>query len=408
MPLVRPKRYRLVSWIGFLFLASLSLLGVRSGAGPLLFDPGPPPETVIFELVPFITEGLSKPTAVTHAGDERLFVLERGGLIRVVLADGEVLPEPFLDLQQYVAGDNIEQGLLGLAFHPEYAKNGYFYVDYTNVDGNTVISRFQVRSDNPNIADETSEFVILTIEQPSEMHNGGQLAFGPDGYLYIGVGDGGGGGNSSQNGQALGTLLGKILRIDVDGATPYAIPSDNPFVGVPGALEEIWAYGLRNPWRFSFDRNTGDIYIGDVGEGQSEEIDFQPADSGGGKNYGWAVMEGRHCFEPPEGCDRSGLIEPIWEYGREQGVAVIGGYVYRGKRYPSLRGDYFFGDWGTGKVWRLRKEADGWRVLYSVLSNDTLFSFGEDVGGEVYVAGMSGTLYRLIAPSPANQLSHVE
>jgi hypothetical protein len=303
-----------------------------------------------------VASGLSSPIFVTSPpGDlQRLFIVERPGRI-VILINGQVLPDPFLDIVGRVLSGG-ERGLLGLAFHPDYDNNGYFYVNYTNTSGNTVVSRFEISAD-PDLADSSSEYLLLTISQPYSNHNGGMIAFGPnDGYLYIGMGDGGSGGDPQNRAQNDGVLLGKMLRIDVDGSSPYGIPPDNPFAGPGDPLDEIWARGLRNPWRFSFDRQTGDIYIADVGHwrfsfdrqtgdiyiadvGQSqwEEIDYQPASGSGGENYGWRLMEGNHCYNPPVDCDPGGLTYPIYEYshgGSPFRCSITGGYVYRGNAIP--------------------------------------------------------------------------
>jgi glucose/arabinose dehydrogenase len=298
----------------------LLVAGVLGLEGPLRAAPQ-------IDLQP-VAVGLANPVAITNAGDGsgRLFITLQAG--RIVIYDGtRVLPTPFLDITPLVSSGG-ERGLLSVAFHPNYRTNGVFFVDYTNTDGNTVIARYSVSQD-ANIADPNSAAILLTITQPFANHNGGQLQFGPDGYLYIGMGDGGSGGDPSNNAQNLGTLLGKILRIDVDGASPYAIPADNPFVGVPSTLPEIWAYGLRNPWRFSFDRLTGDLFIADVGQDSWEEVDFQPAGSQGGENYGWRLMEGNHCYNPPTNCDPGGLTPPILEYEHgtndANGCSISGG-----------------------------------------------------------------------------------
>ncbi len=325
----------------------------------------------------------------------RLYVVERGGVIKVIRND-TVLPSPFLDISARVKGDG-EQGLLSVAFHPQYAQNGWLYVYYTNLDGDSHISRFAVTAD-PDSADAASEQLVLFVAQPFVNHNGGLLAFGPDGMLYIGLGDGGSGGDPQGNGQNLGTLLGTILRIDIDGGTPYAVPSDNPFVNDAAARPEIWVYGMRNPWRFSFDRATGDLYIGDVGEGAFEEIDFQGAASTGGQNYGWNVMEGAECFNAGS-CDRSGLTLPIAEYSHAEGCSVTGGYVYRGNRVPAIAGRYFYADFCTGWIRSFRLMGDAaidhrdHSAELGTLSQ--VASFGEDASGELYVVTLGGSVYRI-------------
>jgi glucose/arabinose dehydrogenase len=315
-----------------------------------------------------VAGGLSQPVFITNAGDGsgRLFILERAGRIRIV-KNGALLGTPFLDIDQIVNSAGGEQGLLALAFHPNYASNGLFYTVHTapiNSVNSVILSRFSRSAGNPDLANAGSQVTLLSIPHPvNTNHNGGTLAFGPDGYLYWSTGDGGGAGDLPNNAQNLTVLLGKILRLDVDSGSPYGIPASNPFVGDPNAAvrEEIWAYGLRNPWRFSFDALTGDLYIGDVGQGAREEIDFQPASSSGGENYGWRVMEGSLCFNPASGCNTSGKVLPIAEYDHNTGCSVTGGYVYRGSRYPLLRGHYFYGDFCTGAFFSLQgSSAGGW------------------------------------------------
>jgi glucose/arabinose dehydrogenase len=345
-----------------------------------------------------VVGGLAAPVAVVSAGDGsgRLFVVEKGGTIRIV-QNGVLLDTPFLDIRDRVGSSGSEQGLLGLAFHPDYASSGQFYVNYTDRRGNTQVSRFTVTGD-PNQADPASEVSILSLGQPASNHNGGNLAFGPDGYLYIGTGDGGAAGDRYGNGQNLQTLLGAMLRLDVDGGSPYAIPPDNPFVGNEAARGEIWAYGLRNPWRYSFDRATGDLYIADVGQNTYEEVDVQPADSHGGENYGWPIMEGLHCYPANANCDRSGLVLPVAEYEHSGGYcSVTGGYVYRGSAFPFFEGVYVFGDYCSGLIWGMRRGADGWQVAELARTGIQISTFGEGEDGELYVADLGGgTLYRLI------------
>jgi len=347
-----------------------------------------------------VVSGLEQPTGVVNAGDDsdRLFVTQKTGLARIV-EGGSVLDTPFLDLTDTVSTDS-EQGLLGLAFHPQHAENGRFFVNYTREDGATVIAEFAV-SDDPNVADPASERVLLTIPQPYPNHNGGQLAFGPDGYLYIGMGDGGAGGDPEENGQNPSTLLGSMLRIDVDNGEPYTIPEDNPFVETEGAAPETWAYGLRNPWRFSFDRETGDLWIADVGQSAFEEVNRQPADSTGGENYGWDITEGSSCFNeddaraPLESCDTEGLTGPVLEYPHSEGQSVTGGYVYRGEAIPELGGHYVFGDFVSGTIWGAAPaEGGGYASTPLVESGFNVVTFGEDEAGELYVADFGGTLYR--------------
>ena len=352
-------------------------------------------------LEPF-ADGFTQPLFVTHAGDgsDRLFVVEQRGQIRVI-EDGDVREEPFLDVSNLISCCG-ERGLLGLAFHPDFEENGLFYVNYTNPSGNTVVAAYRA-SDDLTEADPDSGTTLLTVPQPYGNHNGGHLVFGPDGYLYIGLGDGGSGGDPEENGQDLSTLLGALLRIDVDGGAdgePYGVPESNPFVDTEGARPEIWAYGLRNPWRFSFDRETGDLWIGDVGQNAWEEIDFQPVSSAGGENYGWDVMEGAHCFEPDTGCDETGLVLPVLEYPHSQGSSVTGGYRYRGAALPELVGTYLFGDFTSGRIWGATETGDaegsGWSSKELLDTNYRISTFGEDEAGELYVIDYSGgALYKL-------------
>ena len=366
---------------------------MTSGApsAPRPFDPA------AFELtLEEVTTDLREPVHVTHAGDGsgRLFVVERGGTIQVV-RDNAPAPQPFLDITDRVGSDSSEQGLLSVAFHPRYAEAGRFFVDYTDVNGDTVISEFRV-SDDAERADPGSEKVLLQIDQPAANHNGGQLAFGPDGFLYIGMGDGGGAGDRFRNGQNRETLLGKLLRIDVDNGDPYAVPADNPFSNTAGTRPEIWALGLRNPWRFSFDRVTGDLFVGDVGQNSWEELNFQPADSRGGENYGWPITEGSHCFEPRTNCDTTGLALPLYDYDRELGCTVVAGHRYRGAAVPEFADAFFYADYCTGQMWALAQGADGiWTNHELVQATRGISSFGEDENGELYLVNLGGALYRL-------------
>ena len=290
-----------------------------------------------------------------------------------------------------------------MAFPPGFASKGYFYVNYTRVpDGATVVARYRVSAGDANVADPASEEVILTVPQPFANHNGGQLAFGPDGYLYIGMGDGGSGGDPLNNGQNPGTLLGKTPA-DRRGVrrAPYGVPPDNPFVRAAGYLPEIWALGLRNPWRFSFDRGTGDLYIGDVGQGNFEEIDFQPAGDPGGRNYGWNIMEGDRCYPPGTvGCNRTGLALPVFVYDHALGCSVTGGHVYRGSALPSLQGVYLFGDFCSGRIWGIRKNGAAWdNALLADNTTLTITTFGEDESGNVYVVNYAnGDLLKILSP----------
>jgi glucose/arabinose dehydrogenase len=355
-----------------------------------------------------VASGLPGITSITHAGDGsgRIFIVLQGG--RIFIFDGsQVLPQPFLNIGPIISSGG-ERGLLGLAFHPSYGTNGFFYVDYTDTGGNTVIARYSVSGD-PNVADPNSASILLNINQPFSNHNGGQIQFGPDGLLYIGMGDGGSGGDPQNNGQDLATLLGKILAIDVDGGAPYAIPPNNPFVDTPGALPEIWAYGLRNPWRFSFDRQTGDLFIADVGQRLWEEVNFQPSDSTGGENYGWRLMEGNHCFNPSAGCNDGSLTLPIIEYSHNLGnCSVTGGYRYRGAQNPGLAGIYFFADFCTGIIWGATEDGPGNWTTFEILDTPlSISTFGEDESGEIYVADLAGpgAFYRIRSISPLSTIN---
>jgi len=346
---------------------------------------------------------LDSPVGAVNAGDGsgRLFIVGQEGVLQIW--DGsQILPTDFLNIVDRVKRSS-EQGLLGLAFHPDYANNGFFYVNYTNNSGDTRISRFTVSTGDPNIADPDSEMILMTIAQPFSNHNGGDIHFGPDGFLYIGTGDGGSGGDPGNRAQNLGELLGKLLRIDVDGDLPYDIPADNPFVDDPTARDEIWAYGMRNPWRFAFDRQTGDLLIGDVGQDEIEEIDFQPMASAGGENYGWRLMEGSQCFNPPNNCDDGSLILPILEYahfdGGFQGCAVIGGRRYRGHDFPLLDGLYFYSDNCTGKIWAGLENGGTWTSQELIDTTIAVTSFGEDEAANLYLVG-SSKLYRLVGTDP--------
>jgi len=367
--------------------------------------PEPTPVPAIFppsiSLDPFISVP-NQITYLTHAGDGsgRIFLVEKEGRVSII-EEGRVLDEPFLDISEVVASRSSEQGLLSIAFDPDYEQNGEFYVNYTSRagDGDTAIARYRV-SDDPNVTDASSGQVILTIDQPAANHNGGQLQFGPDGYLYIGTGDGGNANDPWDNAENLGVLLGKMLRIAVRGQDAYAIPHDNPFITRDDVRAGIWAYGLRNPWRFSFDRATGDLYIADVGQNKWEEVDFQPAQSVSGEHYGWNTVEGTHCFEPAEGCDMSAIAMPVAEYSHDQGCSITGGYVYRGEAYPQLDGVYFFADFCSGVIWALRQENDGsWQTEMIFDSDLNIASFGEDEAGELYILDLDGTVHRLLSTS---------
>jgi len=374
-----------------------------------------------------IMTGLERPIFLTHApGDfSRLFVIEKRGFIRII-KDGVLLATPFLDIDAIVGGGtstSSEQGLLGLAFHPDYANNGYFYVNYTNNSGVTIVRRYTV-SANPDVADDTTNYNILRITQPQSNHNGGWMSFGPDGYLYIATGDGGGAGDTG-SGHTAGVgnaqditenLLGKMLRVDINGddfpadnAANYAIPADNPFVGITGD-DEIWAFGLRNPWRNAFDRVTGDLWIADVGQGSWEEINFQPASSTGGENYGWRCREGAHNYDTSGDCTQTPFTEPIQEYSHGSGCSITGGYPYRGCAIPDLHGTYFYADYCSGIIWSLRY--DGMNVTdFQIrttelapgggLSISSITSFGEDAYGEMYICDQNGgEIFKILPDVP--------
>lgn len=332
-----------------------------------------------------IASGLNRPVDIQPANDGtgRLFIIEKYGVIRI-FENGQLLNEPFLSISDRVDDSGNEMGLLGLAFDPNYQENGYFYVNYTGDGGNTRISRFQA---SDNYSDPNSEVVLLVIDQPFQNHNGGALAFGPDGYLYAGLGDGGLAGDPYKNGQNTQTLLGKILRIDVENGNPYSIPSDNPFGN------EVWAYGLRNPWRISFDKLTGDLWIGDVGQGEWEEVDHLPAGTPGGTNFGWSIMEGNHGYD---GDPQPGLLLPVTEYSHSSGdgCSITGGYVYRGAM-PAWNGIYLYGDYCSGNIWGVIPSVDGWQTQRLFEAGVTITTFGQDESGEIYLASDNGNVYIL-------------
>ena len=343
-----------------------------------------------------IVDGLEQPVGVAFPddGSGRMFIIEQRGKIRI-FQDGQLLPEPFLDLSERVL-NGAELGLLGLAFHPDFAENGVFFINFTAQDHYSYVARFRVSADDPNRADMASETTVLRVKQPYQNHNGGHLAFGPDGYLYIGFGDGGSAGDPEGNAQNLSTFLGKMLRIDVDGGDPYAIPPDNPFASGGEGLPEIWAWGLRNPWKYSFDRLTGDLYIADVGQNQWEEIHFYPVGSPPGANFGWDFWEGLHPFEgtPPAGTE---FVFPIWEYDHSQGCSVTGGFVYRGS-FPEWQGIYLYGDYCTGYVWGLLRDAAGiWQNTQLYQTGMNIAAFGEDAQGELYLVNYRGEVYKLVS-----------
>lgn len=350
-----------------------------------------------FELTPFAS-GFSAPIGITNAGDDRLFVIQQGGQIRIINTDGTVNQTPFLNVSSIITSGG-EQGLLGLAFHPDYATNGRFFVNYTNPSGDTVIARYEV-SDNPDVA-QTTGTVILTIEQPFSNHNGGDIHFGPDGYLWISMGDGGSGGDPFNNGQNINSLLGKMLRINVDGDS-YTSPADNPFVGTDGA-DEIWSYGLRNAWRFSFDRESGDVWIADVGQNAIEEINHQSSTESG-LNYGWRCYEGNNAYETSGCAAQETMTFPVATYPNAGSrCSVTGGYVYRGSMYPNLAGKYFFADYCSGEIGWVDGEGN---LEFISSAGGFVPAFGEGADGELYVA-VSGNIRKITGQLSVNDLDKI-
>jgi len=381
---------------------AIALLALSTTAcdpeGPGASPPGPPPAPATGARLREMVNGLTMPLFLTSpVGDlTRQFVVEKPGRIRII-RDGGLVPTPFLDISSKVSNGG-EQGLLGLAFHPQYASNGLFVVNYTNTSGNTRVSVYRVSTD-PDRADAASEQVILAVDQPFSNHNGGMVVFGPDGKLYIGLGDGGSGGDPQGHGQNRNSLLGKILRLDVSATGQVSVPADNPFVGQAGIRPEIWSWGLRNPWRFSFDRSTGDLYIADVGQNAREEINVATdvAQFGRGRNYGWSIMEGTACFSG-SGCNTSDLTLPVLEYGHGEGCSVTGGYVYRGQALGAFAGHYFYADYCEGWVRSFRiagPSVTDQKDWTSLRPGSQILSFGEDARGELYVLSSSGHVYRI-------------
>jgi glucose/arabinose dehydrogenase len=348
--------------------------------------------------------GLSKPVFITSArdGTGRMFIVEQTGRIRI-LKNGRIRSTPFLDIRGAVSGGS-EQGLLGLAFHPDYRTNRKLYVMFTNRNGDSVLREYRASASHPNVVNTNTKRTILKVAQPYSNHNGGMIAFGPDGYLYVALGDGGSGGDPGNRAQRLDTLLGKILRIDTNGTADgkaYRIPATNPFAGATPGADEIWQFGLRNPWRFSFDRATGDLWIGDVGQNAWEEIDRAvrtASGAGRGVNWGWRILEGTHCYDPPDGCDPDGTALPLLEYAHGGGrCSITGGYVYRGSAIPALRGGYVFADYCSGEIWVVA--ADAAAPAAKTLLKDTgllISSFGETGAGELFVVDLGGRLYRIV------------
>jgi glucose/arabinose dehydrogenase len=363
-----------------------------SNAQPTQVPASPVPQAVWKEWV----TGLKKPVDLAEIpdGSGRLAVIEQAGMIRIITKDGKLSANPFLDIHARVGSQGTEQGLLGMAFHPKFSENGFLFVNYTDVNGNTVIARFKGAPQAAQI-DSASEKVLLQVKQPYPNHNGGGVVFGPDGYLYLSLGDGGSSGDPQNHAQSLDTYLGKILRIDVNQGDRYGIPVDNPFAK-NGGLPEIWAYGLRNPWRFSFDLQTHDLYIADVGQNLYEEVNFIPAGGGAGYNYGWRYREGLHAYKdnPPASLK---LVDPIFEYSHDLGCSITGGFVYRGKRVPGLVGTYLVGDYCSGRIWGLKRNSAGaWQSQVLFNSKAGISSFGQDLNGEIYLMDINqGRVLRL-------------
>lgn len=344
------------------------------------------------------TAGLKSPTSIlatSDPADVRLFVLEQDGLIRIIDESKKLIDTPFLDISSRVLPGG-EMGLLGMTFHPSYKQNGYFYVNYIDKNQNTIIARYKVSSDT-NVADSASEKILFTLKQPYTNHNGGDLVFGPDGYLYIALGDGGSGGDPENRAQNKSEYFGKILRIDVNKGDPYSIPPTNPFVNEAGTKPGIWAYGLRNPWRISFDKETGDLYIADVGQGELEEVNLQKSSSKGGENYGWRCYEGKQAFKL-DGCgDSSDYVMPVLEYNHnEERCSITGGYVYRGNKYPALNGKYFYGDYCNGQLFYADNKNGTWTNVLAAKTSYSISTFGQGSDGELYFADFkTGSIYHL-------------
>jgi glucose/arabinose dehydrogenase len=386
---------------GFPLLVSTFLILLVSGCGgngtgSFTATPPPPTGTPSIAVSSFVS-GLTNPVdfQIPDDGSGRIFIVQQSGTIRII-SGGSLLPSVFLNISSKVNFDGGEQGLLGLAFHPNYSSNRRFYVNYDRLSGaqmQTVIAEYQLTAD-PNAADVATERILFTVDQPFPNHKGGQMAFGPDGFLYIAFGDGGSGGDPQGNGQNRQTLLGKIARIDVDHmdtGLQYAIPPDNPFVGTSDR-GEIWAYGFRNPWRFSFDGATGRLFVADVGQDKFEEIDLVQK----GLNYGWNTMEGEHCFNPSTGCNMTGLTLPIAEYGHGEGVTVIGGYVYHGTAISGLAGAYVFGDFSNGKIWELTQSSGTWTRTLLLSSGHNFSALGQDTAGELYIVDYAGSVLKIV------------
>lgn len=385
-----------LSWIAVLILALLTVPALAQDAPVTTHDLPADSSTVQWSLV---VDNFDNPLYVTGAGDGsgRLFVVEQTGTILIV-KDGAINFEPFLDVSEFLPdgvfqGGYSEQGLLGLAFAPDYAESGRFFISYTDSDGSGVLARYQVSADDPDIADPDSAVELLRISDPYPDHNGGEITFGPDGYLYMGIGDGGNVNEPNTRSLDPSLLLGKMLRLDVSGDT-YTVPPDNPFISTDGYLPEIWAMGLRNPWRFSFDRATGDLYIADVGQWNWEEVNFQPAGVGG-QNYGWSAYEGDTVYLP-DAVQPLPMTLPVYVYSHDNGCAITGGYIYRGAAIPALQGYYFFGDYCGGQIWTAyRTESGSWFGARFADTDFVISSFGQDDNGELLLVDYKGGIYRL-------------
>jgi glucose/arabinose dehydrogenase len=378
-----------VSTLIFLLAAAIG-----NGCSSSTQEPEPEPPSAL--RVETVATGLASPVFLTApANDQRLFVVEQAGRIRII-QNGQLAETSFLDIRARV-GSGGERGLLSMAFHPNYATNGFFFVNFTDLAGNTRVERFTVTVGSPNVANAASAKLIIGIDQPFANHNGGQLQFGPDGKLYIGMGDGGSGGDPLNHGQDRTTLLGDLLRIDIDAGDPYAIPADNPYATSAQFRREIWAYGLRNPWRFSFDRTDGVIYIADVGQNLFEEVNAVPA-AQAGVNYGWRIMEAAHCYPTGSNCTTTGLQQPVHEYSHNDGCSVTGGYVYRGSRIPGIVGHYFYSDFCTGflKSFKLVNGSATDHRTWSIGDIGSVMSFGQDASGELYMLTSNGRVSRII------------
>jgi len=373
-----------MQWIYNLFPVLILILSIDSSSGQ---GTG--------KLIPYAS-GLNSVVCIVNAGDSRLFVIDQHGFINIVNQNGTISSPSFLDIHSRVVYGG-ERGLLGIAFHPQYKINGFFYINYIGIGDTTHISRFSVRADNPDLADPESELKLLTIYQPYPNHNGGDLNFGPEGYLYIGLGDGGSEGDPDNRSQDPKQFLGKMLRIDIDHDNPYSVPTTNPFYNSSTTLSEIWALGLRNPWRFSFDRLVGDLWIGDVGQDAIEEIDFQAAGDPGGENYGWRCFEGNQVYNFSV-CNPNALYTfPVYTYPHGPECSVTGGYVYRGSPSSPYYGYYFFADYCSDRIWTLHKASGTWvKEDFGQFPGNSFSTFGEDASGQLYVGGLgSGSVFRI-------------